>query len=58
MSKSYDNTIGLREDPKSVTKKLKTMPTDPARVRREDPGDPDRCPVWKLHEIYSDAELI
>jgi tryptophanyl-tRNA synthetase len=56
MSKSYDNTIGLREDPDSVAKKLKTMPTDPARVRRKDPGDPDRCPVWKLHQIYSDSE--
>ena len=54
MSKSYDNVITLREDPDSVTKKLRTMPTDPARVRRTDPGDPARCPVWQLHEIYSD----
>ncbi len=54
MSKSYDNTIGLRENPESVEKKLKTMPTDPARVRRKDPGDPERCPVWKLHQVYSD----
>lgn len=53
MSKSYDNTIGLREDPKSVEKKLRTMPTDPARVRRTDPGDPRKCPVWQLHQIYS-----
>ena len=56
MSKSYGNTIGLREDPDSVAKKLKTMVTDPARVRRSDPGDPDKCPVWDLHKIYSDAD--
>jgi tryptophanyl-tRNA synthetase len=56
MSKSYGNTIGLREDPDSVAKKLKTMQTDPARVRRTDVGDPDKCPVWDLHKIYSDAE--
>ena len=56
MSKSYGNTIGLREDPDSVAKKLKTMQTDPARVRRTDPGDPDKCPVWDLHKIYSDAD--
>ena len=54
MSKSYGNTIGLREDPDSVAKKLKAMQTDPARVRRTDPGDPDKCPVWDLHKIYSD----
>ena len=56
MSKSYGNTIGLREDPDSVAKKLKAMQTDPARVRRTDPGDPDKCPVWDPHKIYSDAE--
>ena len=56
MSKSYGNTIGLREDPDAVAKKLKTMQTDPARVRRTDPGDPDKCPVWDLHKIYSDEE--
>jgi len=54
MSKSYGNTIGLREDPDSVTRKLKAMQTDPARVRRTDPGDPDKCPVFDLHRIYSD----
>jgi tryptophanyl-tRNA synthetase len=54
MSKSYDNAIALREDPESVRKKLRTMPTDPARVRRDDPGDPAKCPVWQLHLIYSD----
>jgi tryptophanyl-tRNA synthetase len=53
MSKSYGNTITLREDAESVTKKIRTMPTDPARVRRTDPGNPDKCPVWKLHEVYS-----
>lgn len=56
MSKSYGNTIGLREHPDSVVKKLKTMQTDPARVRRTDPGDPDKCPVWDLHKIFSDAD--
>lgn len=56
MSKSYGNAIGLREDPDSVAKKLKTMQTDPARVRRTDPGDPEKCPVWELHKIYSDAD--
>ncbi len=54
MSKSYGNTLGLREDPDSVARKLKTMQTDPARVRRSDPGDPEKCPVWSLHRIYSD----
>jgi tryptophanyl-tRNA synthetase len=54
MSKSYGNTIGLREDPREIEKKLKTMPTDPARVRRDDAGNPDICPVWPLHEVYSD----
>ena len=54
MSKSYGNTIGLREDPDSVAKKLRTMQTDPARVRRTDPGEPEKCPVWSLHEVYSD----
>jgi tryptophanyl-tRNA synthetase len=54
MSKSYGNTIELREDPESVTKKLRAMVTDPARVRRTDPGDPDKCPVFELHRIYSD----
>jgi tryptophanyl-tRNA synthetase len=54
MSKSYGNTIGLREDPDVVAKKLRTMQTDPARQRRTDPGDPEKCPVWDLHKIYSD----
>ena len=54
MSKSYHNTITLREDAASVTNKVKRMPTDPARVRRTDRGDPDKCPVWQLHLVYSD----
>jgi tryptophanyl-tRNA synthetase len=57
MSKSYNNTISLRESPDAVREKLRTMPTDPARVRRTDPGNPDICPVWQLHEVYSDAEV-
>jgi tryptophanyl-tRNA synthetase len=55
MSKSYGNTIALREDPDVVAKKIKTMPTDPARVKRTDPGTPEKCPVWALHLVYSDA---
>jgi len=54
MSKSYDNTILLRETPESVTQKIRKMQTDPARVRRTDPGEPERCPVWNLHQVYSD----
>jgi tryptophanyl-tRNA synthetase len=54
MSKSYDNVISLRDDTDTVAKKLRTMPTDPARVRRTDPGEPTRCPVWQFHEIFSD----
>jgi len=54
MSKSYGNYIGLREEPAEVEKKLRTMPTDPARVRRNDPGDPENCPVWPLHQVYSE----
>ena len=55
MSKSYNNAITLREDAASVTKKVRTMPTDPARVKRNDPGDPEKCPVWQFHLVYSDA---
>ncbi len=56
MSKSYGNTIALRDDPKDVAERLRKMPTDPARVRRDDPGDPDKCPVWPLHQVYSNEE--
>ena len=54
MSKSYGNTIALREDAETVTRKIRTMPTDPARVRRTDPGNPANCPVWQFHQVYSD----
>ena len=54
MSKSYGNTIALREDPDTVAKKIRTMPTDPARVRRTDAGNPANCPVWQFHLVYSD----
>ena len=57
MSKSLDNTIRLREDPAIVEQKIRTMRTDPARVRRNDPGNPDECPVFSLHEIYSTSEV-
>jgi tryptophanyl-tRNA synthetase len=56
MSKSYNNTITLREDEASVAKKIRTMPTDPARIRRTDPGDPAKCPVWALHQVYSSEQ--
>ncbi len=57
MSKSYNNTIALRDDPAVIEKALRTMPTDPARVRRTDPGDPSKCPVWQFHQVYTDAEV-
>jgi tryptophanyl-tRNA synthetase len=56
MSKSYNNTIALREDPESITEKIRRMPTDPARVKRSDPGDPAKCPVWQFHLVYSDEQ--
>ena len=54
MSKSYNNTVALRDDPETVKKKIRTMPTDPARVKRTDPGNPEKCPVWEFHQVYSD----
>jgi tryptophanyl-tRNA synthetase len=57
MSKSYGNTISIREEPAEVERKIRTMRTDPARVRRDDPGNPENCPVWQLHEVYSDDEV-
>jgi tryptophanyl-tRNA synthetase len=57
MSKSYGNTIDLRESDEGVSKKIRTMPTDPARIRRTDPGDPEKCPVWKLHQVYTDQPV-
>lgn len=56
MSKSYNNTISLREKPEQVEKKILTMPTDPARIKRTDPGEPEKCPVWQLHKVYSDSD--
>ncbi|RBH51015.1 tryptophan--tRNA ligase, partial [Pseudomonas sp. MWU13-2860] len=56
MSKSYGNTITMLEDPATVTKKVRAMPTDPVRVRRTEPGSPDKCPAWQLHQVYSDAD--
>ena len=54
MSKSYGNTIAMREEPAQVEAKIRRMPTDPQRVRRTDPGEPARCPVWQFHQVYSD----
>ena len=53
MSKSYGNTIDMRDNEKTVSEKVRKMPTDPARIRRNDPGDPEKCPVWSLHQVYS-----
>ena len=58
MSKSYGNTISMRENTDSLVIKLKKMPTDPARVKRDDPGDPEKCPVWSLHKIYSSKQAL
>lgn len=57
MSKSRGNGIGLREKPDSIARKIRTMQTDSARVRRTDPGEPERCPVWRLHELYSGEDI-
>jgi tryptophanyl-tRNA synthetase len=56
MSKSYNNTIQMRDDPERVSARLMSMPTDPARQRRNDPGDPEKCPVWDLHQVYTESE--
>jgi tryptophanyl-tRNA synthetase len=56
MSKSYHNTISLGDEPLIIEQKIRTMPTDPARVRRSDPGEPQKCPVWSFHKIYSSDE--
>ena len=58
MSKSYNNTISLREDPESVKQKVNRMPTDPARIKLTDAGDPNKCPVWQMHQIYSSDETL
>jgi tryptophanyl-tRNA synthetase len=56
MSKSYGNAIAMREEPAQVATKIRKMPTDPQRVRLTDPGEPERCPVWQFHKVYSDAD--
>ena len=56
MSKSYNNAIAIREDKASIEQKIKRMPTDPARIKRTDAGDPACCPVWQFHKVYSNAE--
>ena len=58
MSKSYNNTIALTESSEDIQKKIRTMPTDPARIRKTDPGDPKNCPVWPLHQVYSDEKTM
>ena len=58
MSKSYGNSITLGEDPASIEQRIKTMVTDPARKRRHDPGNPDICPVYDLHRLYSSQEIL
>ena len=55
MSKSYGNAIAIREDKASIEQKVRRMPTDPARIKRTDPGNPEKCPVWQFHQVYSDA---
>ncbi|WP_425054946.1 tryptophan--tRNA ligase [Pseudomonas abyssi] len=57
MSKSYGNTITLRDTTDEVSEKVRRMPTDPARVRRTDPGNPDKCPVYQLHQVYTDQPI-
>lgn len=57
MSKSYRNTLDIRDTPQEIEKKILTMPTDPARVKRTDPGNPEKCPVWQMHQLYADESL-
>ncbi len=56
MSKSYGNTISLRDSAEAIEEKIKRMPTDPARIKLTDAGDPNKCPVWQLHQVYSDSQ--
>jgi tryptophanyl-tRNA synthetase len=58
MSKSYENMISLRDEPEVITQKIKKMQTDPARVKLSDPGDPNKCPVWQMHQIYSTKDIL
>jgi tryptophanyl-tRNA synthetase len=54
MSKSYGNSINIADSPTEIWEKIRTMMTDPARERRKDPGDPEKCPVWDLHKVFND----
>ena len=56
MSKSYGNTISLRDTAEEINTKVRRMPTDPARIKLTDAGDPNKCPVWQLHQVYSDSQ--
>jgi len=58
MSKSYENMIALRDKPEVITQKIKKMPTDPARIKLSDPGNPNKCPVWQIHQIYSQQDTL
>ena len=58
MSKSYENMISLRDEPEVITQKIKKMPTDPARIKLSDPGDPNKCPVWQMHQVYSSQDTL
>lgn len=53
MSKSYGNAIDIADTPEDIWEKLRTMMTDPARERRKDPGEPDKCPVWDIHKVFN-----
>jgi tryptophanyl-tRNA synthetase len=58
MSKSYNNAVFLSDSPEEIDRKLSRMMTDPARVRRQDPGEPEKCPAFQLHKIYSSAQEL
>src|SRR5262245_59725364 len=58
MSKSYNNAVFLSDTPQEIDQKLSRMMTDPARVRRSDPGEPEKCPAFQLHKIYCTPEEI
>jgi tryptophanyl-tRNA synthetase len=58
MSKSYNNAVFLSDTPKEIDQKLSRMMTDPARVKRSDPGEPEKCPAFQLHKIYCTADEI
>ena len=58
MSKSYENMISLRDEPEVITQKINKMLTDPARIKLSDPGDPNKCPVWQMHQIYSPQDTL